>query len=124
LIRTAKEKAARRGVVNWQPEEDLRFNHVFEDIHGLYKAAVTHRYHQIDRVEVFLAIKASCQVSYRVGGGVEVVTKGASEPEPLAAVFHFQIQPVDNDGINGDVVAKIPEKVGRIILWHWLCYGK
>ena len=44
-----------------------------EKFHGLDEATLSRGHDQVDGVEVFLTIKAACQIGFRMGGGVEAV---------------------------------------------------
>jgi hypothetical protein len=65
---------------------------VFEHFHRLQEVAVSHGHHQINGVEVFSAIKASCQIGFMIGGGVKVAAQRAAEPEQLMVVSHLKVQ--------------------------------
>ena len=53
---------------------------VFKKLHGIHEVALCHCDDQINGVEVFLTIKASCQICFMVGGGMEVEAQRTSEP--------------------------------------------
>jgi hypothetical protein len=65
---------------------------VFEHFHRLQEVAVSHGHHQINGVEVFSAIKASCQIGFKIGSGMKVATHRAAEPEQLMVVSHVNVQ--------------------------------
>ena len=66
--------AARSEDYDWQRKKvSLRIDSVFKYLHGIYEAAFSHRHDQVNRVEVFLAIKTSCQVGFMICG-VEILT--------------------------------------------------
>jgi hypothetical protein len=70
----------------------LLIDAVFKDFDGIKEAALSRRHNQINRVEVFAAIKASCQICFMIGGGMKVVAQRAAEPEQLMVVLHFNVQ--------------------------------
>ena len=94
----------------------LSIESVFKDFHCIYKAAITHRDNHIDRIEVFLAFEASGQIFFVIGSRMKIVTQGATEPDSFAVLFHLKVQQIDNDFINGDIIAQHPEKIIRVIL--------
>jgi hypothetical protein len=94
----------------------LSIESVFKDFHCIYKAAITHRDNHIDRIEVFLAFEASGQICFVIGSRMKIVTQGATEPDSFAVLFHLKVQQIDNDFINGDIIAQHPEKIIRVIL--------
>jgi hypothetical protein len=47
---------------------------------------------------------------------MKIVTQGATEPDSFAVLFHLKVQQIDNDFINGDIIAQHPEKIIRVIL--------
>jgi hypothetical protein len=53
---------------------------VFKKLHSIHEVALCHHNDQINGVEVFLTIKASCQICFMVGGGMEVEAQRALEP--------------------------------------------
>jgi hypothetical protein len=63
----------------------------FKELHGIQKAAITHRHNQINRVEVFLTIKTSCQVCFVICGSMKSLTQWASEAEHFAMVSQLKI---------------------------------
>jgi hypothetical protein len=65
---------------------------VFKDFHCIKEAAIFHRNDQINRIEVYPAIKASCQVGFMIGGRMKVIAQGALEPEYFVIVAHLKIQ--------------------------------
>jgi hypothetical protein len=77
---------------------------VFKKLHSIHEVALCHRHDQINGVEVFLTIKAPCQICFLVGGGMKVEAKRASEPEYLVLVLHLKIQQIDNNIIDEDVI--------------------
>jgi len=46
-----------------------------------------------------------------IGGGMEIVAKRAAEPERFVVVSHLKVQQIDNNLINGDLIAQVPEKI-------------
>ena len=70
----------------------LLIDPAFKELHGIYEPAITHRNNQINRVEVFLTIKAPCQICFMVGDGMKVEAQRASEPEYLLLVAHLKVQ--------------------------------
>jgi hypothetical protein len=65
---------------------------VFKKLHSIHEVALCHRNDQINGVEVFLTIKASCQICFMVCGGMKVEAQWASEPEYLLLVAHLKVQ--------------------------------
>jgi hypothetical protein len=65
---------------------------VFKKPHSIHEVALCHRNDQINGVEVFLTIKASCQICFMVCGGMKVEAQWASEPEYLLLVAHLKVQ--------------------------------
>jgi hypothetical protein len=118
--------AARSRICNWQGNRDyLLIDSDFKYLHGIHEAAFTHRHDQINRVEVFLAIKASCQVGFMVGGGMKVVAQRASEPEPVTCVAYLKIHQIDDNLIDGDFISEHSEKVCRVVFCHFgSSYGR
>jgi hypothetical protein len=106
-----KEESCQRYGVDWQPEEDLRFNRVFQNFYRLHKAAVPRGDYHIDRIEVFFAVKAPGQVCFVIGGCMEVLANRASEPEHFSAVSYFKIQQVHNHIIDGYIISQTAEKI-------------
>jgi len=94
----------------------LSIESVFKDFHCIYKAAITHGDNHIDRIEVFLAVEASGQICFVIGSRMEIVAQGATEPDCFAVLLHLMVQQIDNDFINGDIIAQHPEKIIRVIL--------
>jgi hypothetical protein len=47
---------------------------------------------------------------------MEIVAQGATEPDCFAVLLHLKVQQIDNDFINGDIIAQHPEKISRVIL--------
>jgi hypothetical protein len=70
----------------------LLIDTVFKDFHCINEAAISHRNDQINRIEVYLTVKASCQVRFMICGGLKAVTQRASEPEYFVVVAHLKIQ--------------------------------
>ena len=69
-------------ISNWKREQyQLRIDSVFKYLYCINEAAISHRNDQIDRIEVLLAVKASCQIGFMVRGRMKVVAQRASEPE-------------------------------------------
>jgi len=80
-------------IYHWQRKKVyLLINTVFKELHGIHEAAFSHRYDQINGVEVFLTIKASCQIGLMISGRMKVVAQRASEPEEFVVVTHLKIQ--------------------------------
>jgi hypothetical protein len=67
------------------------FDPALKELHGIQEAAVAHRHNQINRVEVFLTIKTSGQVSFFICSSMKSLTQRASEPEHFAMVSHLKI---------------------------------
>jgi hypothetical protein len=65
---------------------------VFKDFHCIQKSAISHRNDQINGVEVFVAVKASGQVGFMIGGRMKVAAQRASEPEYVVVVLHLKVQ--------------------------------
>ena len=65
----------------------------------------------INRIEVFFAVEASGQICFMIGGRMKIVAKRAAEPERFTVVSHFKVQQIDNNLINGDLIAQVPEKI-------------
>jgi hypothetical protein len=96
----------------------LQIKTVFKKLHGLHEAAFCRRHNQINGVEVFFAIKASCQVVLVIGGGMKVGTHRAPEALYLVVVFQLQLQQIANDSIDGDLIAQDAKKIGAIVFSH------
>jgi hypothetical protein len=47
---------------------------------------------------------------------MKIVTQGATEPDCFGIVLHLKVQQIDNDLINGDIIAQHPEKISRVML--------
>jgi hypothetical protein len=94
----------------------LSIDSVFKNFHCIYKAAIAHRDNHINRVEVFLAVEASRQICFVIDSRMEIVAQGAAEPDCFVVVLHLKVQQIDNDFINGDIIAQHPEKISRVIL--------
>jgi len=97
---------------------DLLIDMIFERFHGIYKVTIFNGHNQINRVEVFFAIKASCQVGCRIGSRVKVETLGALKSEYLVRVSYLQIQQIFDYGIDWDFVTEHFQKAFRIIFRH------
>jgi hypothetical protein len=65
---------------------------VFEEVYGLEKAALLHRYDHIYWVEIFVAIETSCQVGFMIGGRMEVEAQWAAEPEYIMCIFDIELE--------------------------------
>jgi hypothetical protein len=89
---------------------------VFKKLHSIHEVALCHRNDQINGVEVFLTIKAPCQICFMIGGRMKIVAKRATEPEYFLMIAHLKIQQIDNNLIDGDVITQSAEKIGRVIL--------
>jgi hypothetical protein len=63
----------------------------FKELNGIQEAAITHRHNQINRIEVFLTIKASGQVGFMICGSMKSLTQWASEPEHFAMVSQLKL---------------------------------
>jgi hypothetical protein len=79
---------------------------IFERFHGIYEGTIFNGHKQINRVEIFLAIKASCQVGFRIGSGVKVETLRTLKTEYLVRVSHLEIQQIFDYPIDWDCVTK------------------
>ncbi len=55
---------------------------------------------QINRIEVFFAVKAPCQVRFEIGGRMKIVAKRAPELESFGIISHLKIQQIDNNLID------------------------
>ena len=64
----------------------------FKDFDCIKEAAISHRNDQINWIEVFTAVKASCQIGFMIGGSMKVVAQRASEPKYLVIVTHLKVQ--------------------------------
>jgi hypothetical protein len=51
-----------------------------------------YRNDQINRIEVFFAVKASGQIGLMIGGRMKVVAQRASEPEYFVVGTHLKVQ--------------------------------
>ena len=60
---------------------------------------MVHRHNQVYGVKILLAIKASCQVGFMIGGCMEVEAQRTAEPEYVMCLFRLQIEQID-DRIN------------------------
>ncbi len=99
-------------IYHWQRSKvDLPINTIFKELHGIHKAAISHRHDQVNGVEVFLTIKASCEVGSMIGGRMKIVTQRALEPEYLVVVAQLKIQQIDNDLIDGDLITEPSKKI-------------
>jgi hypothetical protein len=111
--------AARSEEYDWQRKKvSLRIDFVFKYLHGIYEAAFSHRHDQVNRVEVFLAIKTSCQVGFMICGCMKAMTQRTSEPEHFVVASQFKIQQIDNDCIDGDLVSEHSEKNCSVMFCH------
>ena len=111
--------AARSEDYDWQRKKvSLRIDSVFKYLHGIYEAAFSHRHDQINGVEVFLAIKTSCQVGFMICGCMKAMTQRTSEPEHFVVASQFKIQQIDNDCIDGDLVSEHSEKNCSVMFCH------
>ena len=111
--------AARSEDYDWQRKKvSLRIDSVFKYLHGIYEAAFSHRHDQVNRVEVFLAIKTSCQVGFMICGCMKAMTQRTSEPEHFVVASQFKIQQIDNDCIDGDLVSEHSEKNCSVMFCH------
>jgi len=79
---------------------------IVERFHGIYKVTIFNGHNQINSVEVFPAIKASCQVGFRIGSGVKVETLRTLKTEYLVCVSHLEIQQIFDYRIDWDFVPK------------------
>ena len=70
----------------------LLIDAVFKDFHCIKESAIFHRNDQINRIEVYLAVKASCQVGFMIYGGMKVIAQRAPEPEYFVVILHLKIQ--------------------------------
>jgi hypothetical protein len=50
-----------------------------------------------------------------IGGGMKVIAQRASEPEYLVVVLHLKIQQIDDDLIDGDLIAEHSQKIFRVV---------
>ncbi len=99
------KNTAKSRIWNWQRNRGyLLIDSIFKYLHGIHKAAFTHRHYQINRVEVFLAIKTSCQVGHMIGGGMKVVAQRTSEPEPVAYAAYLKIHQIGDNLIDEDFI--------------------
>ena len=46
-----------------------------------------------------------------IGGRMKIVANRAAEPERFTVVSHLKIQQIDNNLINGDLIAQVSEKI-------------
>jgi len=51
-----------------------------------------YRNDQINRIEVFFAVKASGQIGLMIGGRMKVVAQRALEPEYFVVATHLKVQ--------------------------------
>ena len=84
----------------------LLIDRVFKDFHCIDKSAIFNRNNHINRIEVFFAVKAPCQVGLKIGGRMKIVANRTSEPEGFVGVSHLKIQQIDNNLIDWDVITK------------------
>ena len=79
---------------------------LFQIFHCLDKAVTSNGHDKIDGVEVFLAVKASGQIGFAVGGRLKAVTFRATKPQPMAGLFQGHIQHLHDDLVDGDLVTE------------------
>ena len=77
---------------------------IFKELDCLDESAIIYCHNQVYGVEVFFAIKTSCQVGFMIGGCMEVEAQRAAEPEHVMCLFRLQVEQGD-DRINGDFIS-------------------
>lgn len=62
-------------------------------------------HNQINRIEVFFAVKAACQVCFRISSRMEIMAARTAEAKQFTAAMQVQIEQICNDFVDGDMVA-------------------
>jgi hypothetical protein len=71
-------------IYHWQRKKVyLLINTVLKELHGIHEAAFFHGDDQINRIEVFFAVKASCQIGLMIGGCMKVVAQIAEHTKKI-----------------------------------------
>ena len=113
------ENTARSKIYRWQRKKvSLLIDPVFKEFHGIHEAAFSHRHDQVNRVEVFLAIKTSCQIGFMICGCMKAMTQRTSEPEHFLAVLYLKIQQINNNRIDGYLISEHSEKICSVMFCH------
>ena len=98
---------------------------VFKEVDCLQKATFFHGHNQINRVEVYTAVKASGQVGFRISGGMKVVAQRALKPEDVGCVLRRKMQQIGDQGIDWDLVSKQSQIICRVMFIHdAVSYGR
>jgi len=76
-----------------------------QELYGLSEVLAVDEHGEVDSVEVGVAVEASCEVGFGVGGGVEFVASGAQESEVSLGGFAGEAEDVGDEYGNGDIVS-------------------
>ena len=78
---------------------------VFQSFHRIDEATLSDGNDQIDGIEVFLTIKTSCQVGFRICRCMKAIAQWAAKAQQRFIRADIQPQHVDNHGVDGDAIS-------------------
>jgi hypothetical protein len=80
-------------IYGWHRNEvHLLIDTIFKELDGIHEAVICHCHDQINGVEVFLTVKASCEVGLMIGCRMKIVTQRASESEYFVVIAQLKVQ--------------------------------